>query len=480
MFAKLRQHFNASTNFDVENNFLDAMKRLNSTTFFLHHLEKSLDRSSKAVESLDQQERHALESWLSVKRYLGDRWLLSTLLTRKGSTISDQRKHHKHLGSPVDQMIVFCSNGELKCSENNFVEFYKPDSLKCHTFNPLEDQPFVESEIQGIRNGVTMILMTGSRIIASEFGTHPHHLWLIPGYQNTFYASDGNEGVEILIQDDEIGTPDPDVSEIVDLAPGTFTLTGITSSELIKMKHPHGNCTTVNKEYQKLTKAIEKKLGISVPVEAALSRARYTVVACRSFCLQRRIWERCGCLWLADDLPVFNGSLLCGNQIQNSDTNFLHDCGLEHNMFTRRCRQFLDPFFTELNCLHRTLQGQTDDNEGKEDAATMEVLYDCDCPAACYSTKYDLKTATSEWPTPGPELDAAYSAIVLEKVIPTLKNYNNSIFDSTISYLSDSSQRAEIMKNFVKVTVYLKSLSVQRIEEFAAYSALDLISDVGR
>ena len=35
------------------------------------------------------------------------------------------------------------------------------------------------------------------------------------------------------------------------------------------------------------------------------------------------------------------------------------------------------------------------------------------------------------------------------------------------------------MKNFARVTVYEKSLSLMQMEEFAAYIMLDLISDLG-
>ena len=36
------------------------------------------------------------------------------------------------------------------------------------------------------------------------------------------------------------------------------------------------------------------------------------------------------------------------------------------------------------------------------------------------------------------------------------------------------------MENFARVTVYVKSMRVEKIEQIAAYTFIDLISDIGK
>ena len=67
-----------------------------------------------------------------------------------------------------------------------------------------------------------------------------------------------------------------------------------------------------------------------------------------------------------------------------------------------------------------------------------------------------------------------------EVVIPYFSQFNTSLTTDVIKYLNDSNNKPKIMNNFARVTVYIRSLKVDRVEQIASYSAVDLISDIGK
>ncbi len=56
---------------------------------------------------------------------------------------------------------------------------------------------------------------------------------------------------------------------------------------------------------------------------------------------------------------------------------------------------------------------------------------------------------------------------------------NSTMSDRILEYLKDYTNRAEILKNFARVTVYNEKLSIERVEQVVAYTGVDLISDIG-
>ena len=107
-------------------------------------------------------------------------------------------------------------------------------------YDPTEGHTITESHVQGIKNGVTFVFMTGSKLVASEYGQHK--LWLLPGYRNTFETSAGIEGMRIMIHSPKT-VPYPDLQGI-DISPGMATTIGIRSKENNRLAYPYGECAT--------------------------------------------------------------------------------------------------------------------------------------------------------------------------------------------------------------------------------------------
>ena len=455
--------------------FAIAMRDLFKTSHNLFALRRILSNPDQYdFPSTSQNAVEMLRNWSSVKDYLGERWLLSTLMFTPEDTLAGQLKNIITLGGSTDDVLVYCRQGEFNCSEKHISPFLNVDHLKCFTFDPAEGYEDAETNVQGIKNGMTMVYMTGGGLLASsEFD--PKTLYLLPGYQNTFHTSAGSDGIHVLIHSPDLA-PQPDF-EGIDVSPGTATTVGITSSETKRMEYPYGNCTMVNKERQLLRIAVQEKLGYAPPEEYGMVKSAYTPMVCRSLCVQRHVFEECGCFVPTESLPFFNSSLMCGFQINahmHGDAAELDACLRNVTALTSEtCMKILEKLLNDLKCVQRVRRSHDDRKEkGEKD-------FSCNCPTPCFDRHYNFVISDSQWPGPGPELDAAYEAIVGELVLPYFRSLNSSVFAGTIDYLADKENRVEIMKNFARVTFYVRSLRVEIVEEVADYTFLDLISDIG-
>ncbi len=115
----------------------------------------------------------------------------------------------------------------------------------------------------------------------------------------------------------------------------------------------------------------------------------------------------------------------------------------------------------------------------KNHHACDEDNFNCSCTPSCRSIKYDISYGASTWPAEGPELQASYDKIVRQKVIPYYKRLNSSLAEHAVRYFEKAENAQAIMKNFVRLTVYIKDLTVQTTAQVPAYSTVDLLSDIG-
>ncbi len=208
----------------------------------------------------------------------------------------------------------------------------------------------------------------------------------------------------------------------------------------------------------------------------------------RGLCLQRYIWSECGCLDASGHIPFYREDLFCGST-EYADViafpekyNKSHCFASENMTSLSECEEIFEKLFHDLLCVKRV----------KESFLTFKhnsSKIKCNCPESCDSFEFDTFYSLAAWPSDGPQLDEAYKRIVLEKFIPHYKSktggYKKSdqylvALNNVINYLSDSTKKKEIMSNFVRLTVYIKDSAVETIEDIAAYSKVDLLSDFGQ
>ncbi len=202
----------------------------------------------------------------------------------------------------------------------------------------------------------------------------------------------------------------------------------------------------------------------------------YRIADCRSGCLQRHIWETCGCLDIALAKPFFVQSMLCGFTNTSHQIIFPHVHNLSHcfdreNLMLPECKDIFTKLFQDIECIQRVKTLHM--NHASED------VYKCHCPPPCLGITFDSDYSLAAWPSPGFELNSAYAKIVEEKVIPHFKKDNLTLAKELVDYFSNKDNKEEVMRNFARFTVYIKDLTVLTSQQVPAYSELDLLSDIG-
>ena len=129
----------------------------------------------------------------------------------------------------------------------------------------------------------------------------------------------------------------------------------------------------------------------------------------------------------------------------------------------------MEKLFEDLSCMRQVKNHHAGEND----------LFKCSCTPSCRSIKYDVSYGASTWPGEGPELWASYDKIVRQKVIPYYKQLNSTMAEHAVRYFKKADNARDIMRNFVRLTVYIKDLTVHTTEQVPAYSTVDLLSDIG-
>ncbi len=416
-------------------------------------------------------ENETFREWEEVKSVLTDNWLVSTLLFNASGSESFRLGVIQQY---LDMSFMLCHRGKTDCNADFMEQFLSASYSGCHTYDPREGGELLESRVQGITNGITFVFLTGSKLIASQINSSRS---AVSHLSNPLNALSGTEGVRLLIHaPNESFWPEHGG---IDIAPGFSTLIGVTSKESVRMPQPYGECTDHNIEIDTLIESIGNKLGYTPKRSEGLHESVYTTLECRSSCLQRYVWETCGCLLMGEYLPFLNSSLLCGHPGKAIEALYNHTelekkhCLTLKNMMKEECK-FLQKIFADLKCLSKVL------GRGVRFLAEETQDLECHCPVPCRSQDYELTFSLSKWPSSGAEMDSAYNSLVKNRILPKFQEINLPIADGPINYLSNMDNKAEIMENFARVTVFVKSLKVQKTQQVAAYTLLDLFSDIGK
>ena len=190
--------------------------------------------------------------------------------------------------------------------------------------------------------------------------------------------------------------------------------------------------------------------------------------------MQEHIWKECGCLDSLVQLPFYNQSLMCGYNgnaealIFPEEYNVSHCLQMENMESLPECENLLQKTFNDILCVENVRKEQ------------RHKLGDCDCPPACKSYLFDTFYSLTTWPSEGIHLDSAYKQVVQDNVIPFFNKSEYPVAKDLVKYFADESNKKEILSNFLKLTVYIRDLSVEELEDVASYGPVDLVSDIGK
>ena len=222
--------------------------------------------------------------------------------------------------------------------------------------------------------------------------------------------------------------------------------------------------------------------------------------------MQRYIWNECGCLDGRTIAPVLSQSLKCGHT-DNADAiafpekhNVSHCLIIQNLLAKSECRDTFGKLLRDLECLKRVKQ---------QFVHLKEKL--CQCPEACDSFDFEIFYSLANWPSDGPELEAAYQQLIVDKMVKdfnestqqkqdsvtvpdtwwtlingTFPDYYYDIFKdpwlkkTILAYLLNPANRREILKDFTRLTIYVKDLTVETTEDVPGYPWESLLSDIGK
>ncbi len=189
--------------------------------------------------------------------------------------------------------------------------------------------------------------------------------------------------------------------------------------------------------------------------------------------MQIHIWKECGCFDSLIHIPFYDQSLMCGYN-GNADAlifpekyNLSHCLLLENMESLQECENLFKKTFDDIMCVEKVRQEQ------------RHKLADCYCPPACQSYEFDTHYSLTSWPSEGIHLNSAYRQIVQENVISFFNKSDLPVAKDLVKYFADESNKKEILSNFVKLTVYIRDLTVEEFEDVASYGPVDLVSDIG-
>ena len=221
----------------------------------------------------------------------------------------------------------------------------------------------------------------------------------------------------------------------------------------------------------------------------------------RQFCLLGYILRKCNCFYAKNDGPHRNDLLriACGN-VENKrllaypeEYNKSHCFEVENMVSLEECRRIFVGTFQDLLCVQRMKSKHMRQKERSKMPSNIDNNK-CNCPEPCKYFSFNTFYSLAKWPINGPELDAAYEQLVTNILIPYIQsnasvNASDSHYETmlkhplvrekVLQYLSNENNKREILSHYLRMTVYIKDLTIETIEDVEGYSMIDLISDVG-
>lgn len=169
----------------------------------------------------------------------------------------------------LEAFIVNCHYVGHRCNKTrDFKKFFDPYYFNCFTYTAPENVKNDDSLAEGIENGWSSILLTGSGMLSRN-----KEIRMLPGIHEWRSPVSASEGVRIVIHPPNTD-PYP-FTEGYDVPPGFSASFGIRPRKNIRVGAPHGNCSRKN--------------------PFATSPERYRLMACQKMCIQKYVIAHCNC-----------------------------------------------------------------------------------------------------------------------------------------------------------------------------------------
>lgn len=340
----------------------------------------------------------------------------------------------------LEGFVVNCHYAGHRCNRTrDFRRFFDPYYFNCFTYHAPEPSELDDSLSEGIENGWSSILLSGSGMLDRN-----KELRMLPGLHEWRSAVSASEGVRVVIHPPH-SEPYP-FTEGFDVPPGFSASLGIRPRRNIRIGPPHGNCSNSNP-------FADKGEG-------------YRLMACQKMCLQDHIIQSCDCADVG--LPRLSKYKDQKVKMCRDDSAMPDEC-----MFnaTQECLDTLFSLHEKIKCARGTKSILT------KNTTAMEQ---CMCFPPCDEVTYDVSYSLSKWPASGYEGDAAFFDVFgIEQFSERFnKTGTEGKYDLFTKYFNVN-DREKTMKDFARLNVYIADSNVVKTQESQDYTRTQLVSDIG-
>ena len=322
------------------------------------------------------------------------------------------------VGHQKMDFILGCTYGHYNCDLGSFVHFENANYFNCYTFNSKHGNDALKAKSSGPLEGLSMILYLENDNGDNLADTTYHTL-----------SNIGNAaGVRLIVHNP--GSRASPVDHGLDIPPGFSANIALSLQRFQRLDHPYGNCIQDG--------------------EQDGANYIYTSHACLLLCQQEHIIEKCNCI--SSTLPIsMNHAVLGLSYCAKWDVDKPLDLPL---------------YFDQIFCEREAVVNFTT-NE------TMKM--ECECFPECTDDNYQMSLSYSSWPLEYTQMNFFEKYVLNHENAPQLKAYKNlGRFNTT-----DLIQRGLIKSNFLRVNVYLQSMTIEQYVEKKSYELPNLFSDIG-
>ncbi|CAH1783186.1 unnamed protein product [Owenia fusiformis] len=333
-----------------------------------------------------------------------------------------------------ENFIPVCVYQGKSCLKSDFSTLDHNEHYTCFTFNggnTTINKP--STKIKGPKGGLSLTLYLDA--IESSLIYNPN------------YPTSGSQGVRVVIH--EKGTlPDPE-NDGFDIEPGHSISAALSVNERQLMKAPWGECADHDSE--------------------AYGAFKYTKNHCLMKCLQKTIYETCGCV--KSSLPVDDDMAQTKYCLKLHINEWLKLNSNEYNL------TIIQNDLEQLRCQnHFSLSEFVGQDQ-------------CRCQEKCVYQSYEMTLSQSVWPSEGTEIDVYCRSLM------NMDNYINSSIYNTYhdvfpeycahtksmeeTQILRDTQGKKLRKNVVRLNVYFKDLDTKITQQAEDFTINSMISEIG-
>ncbi len=349
---------------------------------------------------------------------------------------------------PNWEMTVRCRFQGDPCEQSNitFKTFQHPVFHKCMT---IQTPKFINTG--GIERGLEIVGIYGSKFVDWTANITWKTSFFMIGITEEGSALSGEQGVKVIVHPQN--TDPVPVGEGYNVPPGSSAHIGVKVKEALHLHRPYGKCS---EDYPK-------------DISYWYDTKKYRLMNCLQKCFQNKILEKCQCISGKLPLPEKNNNYTF--QFCENIFDLPVNCSAPNVKPDISCLGYLQDNKEHSRCAQDVFD---------KSSANRNIMEECDCYIPCNYTGYDMHYSVTEWPL-GPELDITYYRLMdIDNFMEEFNKTNpNALKKEMYKKHFSFENRVSGLKDLAKINVYISDTTVSRTEEMAAYTANDLLSDLG-